>query len=235
MRSRVVSSILLASLICCLSGCIRKTFQYQRPYRSMEDLPVEGTWIVTDEANNTFNIIFRKNGTAISSWARGVSGAYGDRGRWKYSDDGVFTMYESGWMTLLAQLDNGFLVKLAYAPGRLITQPPSNFCMAIPLVGPARRYVGIFRCVAPDTKEPYYIALISSGLAIKTFGKEMSGTWHLNNGKAVIEWANGWTDIMDYSGGVYRQSVFSPGIDIKKSEPMATTIVGTADGRPYGN
>ena len=114
----------------------------------MEDLPVEGTWIVTDEANNTFNIIFRKNGTAISSWARGVSGAYGDRGRWKYSDDGVFTMYESGWMTLLAQLDNGFLVKLAYAPGRLITQPPSNFCMAIPLVGPARRYVGIFRCLS---------------------------------------------------------------------------------------
>jgi len=144
-------------------------------------------------------------------------------------------MYESGWMMYWAQLDNGFLIKLAFRPGRLLTQVPSDFSMLITLVGAARRYVGIFRCTAANTQEPYYMALISSGLAIKTLGKEFAGTWHLEDGKAIIQWSNGWTDVLGYSGGVYRQDVYRPGMDMEKDKPMTTTVVETADGRPYGN
>lgn len=235
MPTRLANLVVLIGLICCFAACGPKEFKYQGPYRSIQHLPAEGTWIVTDEANNTFNIILRDDGTAISSWSRGVAGAYGDRGRWRYAHEGIIVMYESGWMTLLAELQNGFLIKQSYRAGRLINQVPSDFSMLIPLVGAARRYVGIFRCTASDTKEPYYMALISSGLAIKTLGKEYAGTWHLADGKAVIQWSNGWTDVLDYNGGVYQQSAFSPGMDIEKSKPVTTIVAETADGRPYGN
>ena len=66
-------------------------------------------------------------------------------------------------------------------------------------------------------------------------GKEFAGTWHLEDGKAIIQWSNGWTDVLGYSGGVYRQDVYRPGMDMEKDKPMTTTVVETADGRPYGN
>ena len=88
-----------------------------KPLLAIDPAAVEGTWALTDERNQTFNVILREDGSATSTWSRGMDGAKGEQGGWSIRDGVLFVRWTDGWLDTIRAGRFGF-EKFSYEPSK---------------------------------------------------------------------------------------------------------------------
>ena len=96
-----------------------------KPLLAIDPAAVEGTWALTDERNQTFNVILREDGSATSTWSRGMDGAKGEQGGWSIRDGVLFVRWTDGWLDTIRVGRFGF-EKFSYEPSDRDSDTPSS-------------------------------------------------------------------------------------------------------------
>jgi hypothetical protein len=152
-----------------------------------------GTWSAKDTEGDLFNIVIYADGTAITNWSKGESGAKGEFGRWTLSGNTITITYDDGWCDVISKKGSGYY-KNSYGPGASPNAKPTNQGPAKRVTGKITPFVGVWETTAVENETPFFIALKSNGTAAKTIDPKSSGKWKLVDGCAVSTWSDGWTD-----------------------------------------
>lgn len=169
-----------------------------------------GTWALTDEQNDLFNVTLFPDSSARSNWTKGSRGAEGEGGRWTLYGQGVRIDYDDGWIDVVRVGPRGF-EQVSYSPETPIAGPWTNGGKAVRVEGELAEYVGVYRVIAAENEEPFAIALQSDGQAFKTIDDEKRGLWRVRDGLAEIEWINGWVDEIKRLDDGFEQRTWKPG------------------------
>lgn len=182
--------------------------------RAAEEIPAEafeGVWTLSDASDHAFDVVLFRGGAARSNWSKGPAGARGEWGRWRVYGNGVRIDYDSGWIDLIRFGSVGF-EQASYAPDRPLAGPPSATSRAVRTAAEVAPFVGVFELRLEQDGSPFCVAVQSNGLAFKTLPGLPAGTWTIDDGAAVIRWADGWTDAFrPLEGGRVRQRTWMPG------------------------
>lgn len=165
-----------------------------------------GTWAVTDNLNNLFNVRLFPGGKAVStSGINGVPAAGSNRlsastlrelGRWQIWGPGVRVDYSDGWTDWIYVGPQG-LSHAAWQPGQSRGSVPFNFGPAVKLSGPAAQVVGVYSFPPAQAElKPYTATLLSNGQAFNDIDNKAGGVWRLNGNSVVIDWISGWRTSM---------------------------------------
>jgi len=68
--------------------------------------------------------------------------------------------------------------------------------------------------VADGEGEIFYINLLPYGKAASTWGEGEQGKWKIMDGKAFVEWNNGWQDVLEKEDEGYKKTAFAPGTSL---------------------
>ncbi len=169
-----------------------------------------GTWALTDEQNDLFNITLFEGGAARSNWVKGSRGAEGESGRWSLFGNGVRIDYDDGWIDVVRLGAQGF-EQASYSPETSISGPWTNGGKAVRVEGDLAEFTGVFRLVNVDDGKPFAVSLQSNGQAFKTINDEKRGLWRIRDGAAEIEWLNGWVDVIRRVEGGFEKLAWHPG------------------------
>ena len=169
-----------------------------------------GTWSLTDEQNDLFNVTLFPDGAARSNWTKGSRGAEGEGGRWTLYGNGVRIDYDDGWIDVVRLGARGF-EQVSYAPDTPIAGPWDNGGKAVRVEGDLAEFTGVFRLVNVDDGKPFAVSLQSNGQAFKTINDEKRGLWRIRDGAAEIEWLNGWVDVIRRVEGGFEKLAWHPG------------------------
>lgn len=179
-----------------------------------------GTWALTDEQNDLFNVTLFEGGAARSNWVKGSRGAEGESGRWSLFGQGVRIDYDDGWIDVIRVGPAGF-EQVSYSPETPLAGPWTNGGKAVRVEGDLAEFTGVFRLVNVDDGKPFAVSLQSSGRAFKTINDEKRGLWRIRDGAAEIEWLNGWVDVIRPVEGGFEKLAWRPGQP--RSEVPATS------------
>jgi hypothetical protein len=163
------------------------------PDKTAGKISYVGTWTVTDDQGEAFDISVFPNGQAVSNWTKGPAGARGERGFWRMEDNRLVAFFQDGWTDVISGA-NGEFEHRGFEPGAALDGVPKNQCVAKKLEG------GGFAGVWCLNKEPdgsnLYVALQSSGRAFSTIGGGTEGTWEATKDGALCKWPDGWNDLI---------------------------------------
>jgi hypothetical protein len=161
-----------------------------------------GTWAVTDDQGQVFDIAVFSNGQAASNWTKGHAGARGERGFWRVENNRLFVFFQDGWTDVISGADGEFEHR-GFEPGATLEGPPKNQSAAKRLEGAG--FVGVW-CL---NKEPdgshLYVALQSSGRAFSSIGGGTEGTWEVTKEGALCKWPDGWNDLIYPVDGAFQK------------------------------
>ncbi|MBM4226829.1 MAG: hypothetical protein FJ164_03620 [Gammaproteobacteria bacterium] len=170
-----------------------------------------GTWSLSDEQNDVFDVVLGADGSARSNWVKGARGAEGEGGRWKLYGQGVRIDYDDGWTDIIRVAATGFQ-QVSYSPETPLTGPWSNHGKAVRLEGPSAEWVGVYHMNSATKGKAFSVALQSDGQAFKTIGEDRRGLWSLMEGALQIHWIDGWYDELHRSAnGRLEQRSWKPG------------------------
>jgi hypothetical protein len=161
-----------------------------------------GTWSITDSDNELFNVVVAPDGSAVDTYWKGAAGAKGERGRWELVNGCLDIRYGSGWRDLISRSALGHR-KLGYpprlAPGSGSQDQPENDGGAVKVIGDRLPFVGVWTVPGggETTQNEVTMALRSDGMAMKTSAAYDPGTWRVDNGAAIIVWADGWRSTLE--------------------------------------
>ncbi len=161
-----------------------------------------GTWALTDNRNNLFNVRLFPGGKAVSTvGTAGVPPAGASRlsapqlrelGRWQAWGNGVRVDYGDGWTDWIYVGPEGFS-HAAWQPGQNRGSVPFNFGPAVKLSGTEADVVGVYSFPpAQADLRPYTAALLSNGQAFNDIDDRAGGVWKLRGSTVVIDWISGW-------------------------------------------
>jgi len=192
--------------------------------RGGEDVPASafvGTWSLSDEQNDVFDVVLDADGSARSNWAKGTHGAEGEGGRWSLYGHGIRIDYDDGWIDMIRFGPVGF-EQVSYSPETPLAGPWSNHGKAVRLEVPLAEWVGVYGLTNVTDGKPFAIALQSDGQSFKTINEDKRGLWSIRGEVAEIRWADGWHDeIRRSADGSLEQRSWKPGQP--RSEPPIVT------------
>ena len=221
MRSLLATLALVAS---CVTGC--STGQEAlggKPLLAIDADAVEGTWALTDERNSTFNIILREDGSATSTWSRGVDGAKGEQGGWSIRDGVLHVRWTDGWLDTIRVGRFGF-EKLSYGPSDREGDHPSSFGQAIKVTDDSARWVGVWRTRSVASEgggQELFVCLSSDGAAVKSLDAINTGCWQQQPTGTAIYWSDGWFTLLSHDGETIEGRSWAPGVD-RSGAPTGT-------------
>ncbi len=158
----------------------------------------EGIWATKDEQGEAFDMVIFPNGQAVTTWAKGVEGARGERGFWRKEGNRLVALYDDGWTDVLEPAAEGFLHK-GFPPGTHIGGPPANSAPAVKIAAPAANYAGIWRMNREPDGSYQYVALFSGGRALSTVNGGAEGKWEATEKGARCAWPkDGWVDLIEH-------------------------------------
>ena len=170
-----------------------------------------GTWSLSDEKNDVFDVVLHEDGSARSNWAKGSHGAEGEGGRWRLYGQGVRIDYDDGWVDIIRMAPTGF-EQLSYSPDTPLTGPWSNHGKAVRLGAPLVEWVGVYQLTRVGNGKPYAVALQSDGQAFKAIDEDTRGLWSQQGDSVRIHWVDGWYDeIHRATDGSLEQRSWEPG------------------------
>lgn len=174
------------------------------PAAKVDHGPVEGTWAVTDEQGDLFDIVLFPNGQAVTDWTKGPDKAKGQHGKWVKKETGAVITYNS--------LDSDVIEKTAegYQMKRLSGRTTVNLNMAKPLAmtrveGPMAKYVGIWKMNQEPDGSYLMMALQSSGRAVSTVNGGTVGTWAVKGKGVLCTWPDNWFDMIEREGKTWQR------------------------------
>lgn len=210
---RILVPLLL--LVGCAASPQTSPETWSRRFPPLLDRDAIGTWVLTDERNNTYNVRLEPGGRMISTWAYGPDGARGVRGEWTLAGGQVHVTFDDGWRDVLRRGPYG-VEKVSWAPGVDLAATPNAFGQAMKLDEPIVEYVGVWQVTSALPGNPvFHIALQSNRLAFKTIDEIRLGTcFHSAPEKCVrIQWANGFSDRIRRDRDAYVLETWLPGSD----------------------
>jgi len=163
-----------------------------------------GTWALTDNLNNTFNLVLAADGAAWSTWGRADPARPGEVGRWRIEGGRAIVDLTSGWRDELIVAGDAFqakptddpeakhiaadgFVQESWAPGADRSGPPSNGGRAVKLKGDWIRWIGLW--AEADSARQW--AFQSDGLAYGGESNPAMGLWHVQADHVSVQWADG--------------------------------------------
>ena len=181
-----------------------------------------GTWALTDNANNLFNVLLRADGRAVST--SGVDGVplggssqlrdtqLYEQGRWYPWGNGVRIDYSDGWSDAIFTGPAG-TQQWSWAPGKSRLASPSNQSKAVLLSGAMAEAVGVYRIQPAQVDRPVTtVSLMSNGLAFNSIDAQAGGTWRLDKSEVEINWSSGWlTRFEPKAQGPLQVRIWEPG------------------------
>jgi hypothetical protein len=171
----------------------------------------EGVWTLGDAMNHAFDVVLFPGGAARSNWSKGPEGARGEWGRWRIWGNGVRIDYDNGWLDVIRYGPAGF-EQVSYSPDTTLSGPPSMTGKAVRAPQEIAPLLGVFELRKEQDHTAFFVSVLSSGLAYKTLEGLSMGTWTLEEGAAVIRWADGWVDAFrPIEGGRVSQRSWRPG------------------------
>ena len=183
-----------------------------------------GTWALTDNRNNLFNVRLFPGGKAVSTvGTTGVPPAGASRlsapqlrelGRWQAWGNGVRVDYGDGWTDWIYVGPEGFS-HAAWQPGQNRGSVPFNFGPAVKLSGTEADVVGVYSFPpAQAGLRPYTAALLSNGQAFNDIDDRAGGVWKLRGSTVVIDWISGWRSTLSLDPATpLRLRHWAPGSD----------------------
>lgn len=174
-----------------------------------------GTWALTDERNNTYNVRLAPGGRMTSTWSYGPDGAKGVRGEWSLKDGQVRIAFDDGWRDVLRRGPYG-IEKVSWAPGNDPDGPPSAFGQALRLDEPIVEFLGTWQVTSALPGNPvFHVSLQSNRLAFKTIDEIRLGTcfYSIQERCVRIHWANGFADRIRRDRDAYVLETWMPGSD----------------------
>jgi hypothetical protein len=186
-----------------------------------------GTWAADDSDQDLFNIVVYPDGTAITNWAKGETGAKGEFGRWIAEPGRITISYDDGWCDILMRKGSGYR-HLSYGPGVSRSGKPTNQGPATRVKGERLAFVGVWEMASATNDAPFFMALKSDGTALKTVAPKSKGKWKVTDGAAVSTWSDGWTDIIRRSANGWVNEARKPGVSLKEppTATCSTAMVG---------
>ena len=213
------------TLVALATGCASNSALIgSKPLLAIDPAAVEGTWALTDERNQTFNVILREDGSATSTWSRGMDGAKGEQGGWSIRDGVLFVRWTDGWLDTIRVGRFGF-EKLSYEPSDRDSDTPSSFGQAVKIGDDSARWVGVWRTqsVGAGTKdEDLFVCLSSDGAAVKSIDAINSGCWQQQPMGLAIYWSDGWFTLLTQDGDTVTGKSWAPGAD-RSGAPTGTS------------
>ena len=195
-----------------------------KPLLAIDPAAVEGTWALTDESNQTFNVILREDGSATSTWSRGMDGAKGEQGGWSIRDGVLHVRWTDGWLDTIRAGRFGF-EKFSYEPSDRDSDTPSSFGQAVKISDDSAKWVGVWRTqsVGAGTKdEDLFVCLSSDGAAVKSIDAINSGCWQQQPMGLAIYWSDGWFTLLTQDGDTVTGKSWAPGAD-RSGAPTGTS------------
>jgi hypothetical protein len=162
-----------------------------------------GTWALSDNLNNSFNLVLTPGGTAYSTWGRADPAKPGEIGSWRIEGGRVIVDLTSGWRDEIIPAANSFATKPAddpeapfiasddfvqesWAPGADRAGPPSNGGRAVKLKGAWVSWVGLW--VEAGSSRTWSIQ--SDNLVFGGEGNPAMGLWHIHSESVIVQWAD---------------------------------------------
>ena len=84
-----------------------------------------GYWKLLDENKKPFYLNIKPDHTAQSTYKQGLQGVFGEHGTWRFEQNRIMVVYDSGWIDFIIKTPTGFK-KYAFAPGQRISGKPNN-------------------------------------------------------------------------------------------------------------
>lgn len=187
-----------------------------------------GTWAAKDTEGDLFNIVIYDNGTAITNWSKGESGAKGEFGRWEASKGTISINYDDGWCDVISRKGKGYYKK-SYGPGASVSGNPTNQGPAKRVKGKLEPFVGVWETTAAEKDVPFFMALKSDGTAVKSIDPKSTGKWSVIDGCAVSTWSDGWTDRICIGKDGATNEAWKPGVPVSgpASGKHPANMIGT--------
>jgi hypothetical protein len=217
---QVLSLALLAASCAAPPSVVGRT-----PLLPMSAKVAEGTWALTDDRNDTFNVILRGDGSATSTWSRGTDGARGEQGGWSLRDGEVVVQWTDGWIDILRLGRYGY-EKVSYAPQDRERDLPNSFGQAVKLSTDTMWWVGVWRTTSVYDRtggEELFVCLSSDGSAVKSIDAINTGCWQMQADGAAIHWSDGWYTLLRREGSSVKGRSWKPGAD-HDGEPTGSDI-----------
>jgi hypothetical protein len=162
-----------------------------------------GTWALSDNLNNSFNLVLTPGGSAYSTWGRADPARPGEIGSWRIEGGRVIVDLTSGWRDEIIPAANSFAAKAAddpeapfiasdrfvqesWAPGADRAGPPSNGGRAVKLKGPWVSWVGLW--VEAGSSRTW--SMQSDNLVFGGEGNPAMGLWHIHTQSVIVQWAD---------------------------------------------
>ncbi len=196
------------------------------PEKSATKISYAGTWAVTDDQGQIFDIVIFPNGQAASNWTKGPAGARGERGFWRSENNRLLVFFQDGWTDVISEADEGFKHR-GFEPGAAMDGPPKNESAAKRIEGDG--FAGVW-CL---NKEPdgtfLYVALQSSGRAVSTVGGGTEGTWEKTKDGALCKWPDGWNDLISASNDGFQKRSWVGSADQTTTPPDISPALRVGD------
>lgn len=161
-----------------------------------------GTWALTDEQGQGFEILVFPNGQAVSTWTKGANGARGERGFWRIEGGRLVAVFSDGWSDVISPRDGGFFHQ-GFEAGTPLDGTPKNSCVARRL--DAEGSVGVWRLNKEPDGSYLYVTLQASGRAVSTIGGGTEGIWSKTDEGTLCKWPDGWNDLIYSGAGGYQK------------------------------
>lgn len=162
-----------------------------------------GTWALSDNLNNAFNLVLTPGGSAFSTWSRADPSKPGETGSWRIEGGRIVVDLGSGWRDEIIPAADSFAAKPAddpeapfvasndyvqesWAPGADRSGRPSNGGRAVKLQGPWVNWVGLWT----EAGSARTWSVQSDNLVFGGAGNPAMGIWHIHAESVIVQWAD---------------------------------------------
>jgi hypothetical protein len=162
-----------------------------------------GTWALSDNLNNSFNLMLATGGSAHSTWGRANPAKPGEVGTWRIEGGRIIVDLTSGWRDEIIPAADSFAAKApgdpeaafvasddfvqeSWAPGADRSGPPSNGGRAVKLKGGWVSWVGLWA----EAGSSRMWAIQSDNLVFGGEGNPAMGLWQLQGESVLVQWAD---------------------------------------------
>ncbi len=203
MIHRLAASIFLALGLAACAGSRTDRVSVIDPLASVRPADAAGTWALSDNLNNGFNVVLSPGGSAFSTWGRANPAKPGETGSWRIEGGRIIIDFTSGWRDEIIPAADAFSAKNAddpeapfiesddfvqesWAPGADRAAAPSNGGRAVKLKGAWINWVGLWA----EAGSSRMWAFQSDNLVFGGEGNPAMGLWHVHADRVTVQWAD---------------------------------------------
>lgn len=95
---------------------------------SISEKDFTGYWKLLDENNKVFYLHIEEDHSARSTYSDGANGLFGEKGIWRFEQNRIMVIYDSGWVDVITKNGARFS-KFSFAPGQRMGGKPNNTSM----------------------------------------------------------------------------------------------------------